>query len=242
MGLNLASKPFVNRRPVVRAAYLLVALGLALALVNGYLYWNYLSGQGATESGLQEVIAELEEESEKLDRARQQLEGLETEELNRKIEFVNLRIQQRTFSWSQLFDVLAETLPGDVRLSSLAPKFGSSRSRRGRGRGARPSEEVLLEIRGEAKSSDVLLEFVDRLFAHPAFKRPDLQREQARPEENVIEFSIATSYLAIAVAEKSPAEIPAEAAASETGSEAAEATAPETEEGSDEKSSEEAAE
>lgn len=208
MSLNLAGKPFVNRRPVQRISALAWIAGLALALLNGYLYWDYLSGQGAAESGLEEVVSQLEEETALLARASEQLAGLEADELNEKIEFVNLRIQQRTFSWSRLFDVLAATLPDDVRLSSLAPRFGRS-SRPGARRSRTPPEEgVRLEIRGQAKTSQALLEFVDRLFAHPAFEDPDLHNEQARADQNVIEYSISTVYLTdavVAAASQTPA-------------------------------------
>lgn len=194
MSLNLAGKPFVNRRPVQRISALCWVLGLVLAAVNGYLYWDYFSGQGVTESGLQEVVRELEEETRMLARAREQVAGLEAEELNTKIEFVNQRIQQRTFSWSRLFDVFAATLPDDVRLSSLMPRFGKASTRGNSRERAISPEGVRIEIQGQAKSSTALLEFVDRLFAHPAFENPDL-RQEARSEQGVIEFSISTDYL-----------------------------------------------
>lgn len=197
MGLNLARRPFVNQRAVRRAGYLLWVLGMFLAVANGFLYWNHLSGQGVTETGLQGVIGQLEEESRLLVRAQEALAGFETAELNRKVEFVNLRIQQRTFSWSQLFDVLAATLPGDVRLSTLTPKFGDAGRR---GAADRQPDEVQFEIRGEAKSSEALLGFLDRLFAHVAFDDPDLHREQTMSDQGVIEFSISTNYRVDAVA------------------------------------------
>lgn len=199
MSLNLAGRPFVNRRPVQRISALAWSLGLVLAGVNGYLYWDYLSGQGAAETGLEEVVGELEKESELLARAREQIAGLEAEELNRKIEFVNLRIQQRTFSWSRLFDVFAATLPDDVRLSSLTPKFENAAKRRGSSRPGAGGEGVEIDIQGQAKTSEALLEFLDRLFAHPAFEDPDLHQEQARQDQQVIEYSISTQYLPNAI-------------------------------------------
>jgi Tfp pilus assembly protein PilN len=194
MSLNLAAKPFVNRRPVQRISALCWVLALVLAGVNGYLYWDYFSGQGVTESGLQEVVREFEEETQMLARAREQVAGLEAEELNAKIEFVNQRIQQRTFSWSRLFDVFAATLPDDVRLSNLMPRFDKASTRgSSRARAVSPAG-VRIEVQGQAKSSTALLEFLDRLFAHPAFENPDL-RQEARSEQDIIEFSISTDYL-----------------------------------------------
>lgn len=195
MSLNLAQKPFVNRRPVRRVGLILGALGFILAVVNGYLFWNHLSGQGLAETGLQGVVDQLQQETALLLAAEGKLEGFEPDELNRKVEFVNLRIRQRTFSWSRLFDRLAETLPADVRLTRLNPSFadasrGESDSRT-RDLG---SEEVILEIKGESRSSDALLEFVDRLFEHEAFADPDLHQEAAQVDRAVITFSISTLY------------------------------------------------
>ena len=220
MSLNLARRPFINRRPVQRISVLAWILGLVLASLNAFLYWDYLSGQGATESGLQEVVAQLEDETEMLRLAREQLAGLEANELNNKIEFVNLRIEQRTFSWSRLFDVFAATLPADVRLSSLTPKFerdaggATSRSKK------LSSGEVQIEIRAQAKSGTALLEFLDRLFAHPAFRDPDLHREQTRSDQDVIEFSISTIYLTNAAEPTTPGAGDGEPAAASPSKEA----------------------
>lgn len=192
MSLNLARHPFQNLQPVRRAGLLIGLLAVVLAGVNVYLYWQHFSGQGAAESGLRELREQISEETALLEAARTELAGFDSSELNRKIEFVNLRILQRTFSWSRLFDLVAETLPADVRLTSLAPSFeevGAGRTRVTR------TDQASLEIRGEAKSSQALLEFVDRLFGHPAFAQPDLHQEAARPERGAIAFSISVLYL-----------------------------------------------
>ncbi len=192
MSLNLARRPFVNLRPIRRVGLILLVLGAALAVVNGYLYWNHLSGQGAAATGLQDVVRELERETGLLRAAEAQLAGFEPTELNQKIEFVNLRIRQRTFSWSRLFDLVVEALPSDVRLTSLSPRFGDPSQR---GREARNRTDLVgLEIRGEARTSEALLEFVDLLFAHRAFSDPDLHQEAMNPDRRVITFSISTMY------------------------------------------------
>ena len=41
--LNLARRPFLNSRPVVRVSLILWMLGLLLLLVNVSLFWSYLS-------------------------------------------------------------------------------------------------------------------------------------------------------------------------------------------------------
>jgi hypothetical protein len=53
-------------------------------------------------------------------------------------------------------------------------------------------QRVGLEMNGVARDSDALYGFVDALFAHPAFERPDLQRESHREE---VEFTLSAIYL-----------------------------------------------
>ena len=138
MLLNLARRPFVNRKPVRRIGAILLSLGVGLAIVNGYLYWQHWTGQGVAASGLEGVSRELEEERERLQRAFAGFADFDPRDLNGKIEFVNHRILQRTFSWSRLFDDVSDAMPTDVRLLSLAPQFDERRTRR-RGRAARMS-------------------------------------------------------------------------------------------------------
>ena len=81
-----------------------------------------------------------------------------------------------------------------TRLTSLSPRFGD-RNRRGRlsgRRGLRPGE-VLLEIRGVAAYSSEMLAFIDRLFANPNFRDPDLTHEAIR--DGHLEFALSTIYI-----------------------------------------------
>jgi Tfp pilus assembly protein PilN len=202
--LNLARRPFVNTRPVTRAALLLWLLGGVLLLGNVFLFWSYLSGSSEKRAEL----AGLEEEVGRQQRAVAQLDarlaGLDLEQQNEQVAFLNRKIAERTFSWSLLFDRLAEVLPDDVRLMQLqpAPIGGDDRP------GARPtatlrgrrapgsSDRVPLIIRGESKSDEALAELQDKLFAHPAFDDPDLTQE-TRDEErnNVIRFDLRVTYI-----------------------------------------------
>ncbi len=120
-GINLARRPFVNRRPVARLASLLWLVGVALLLVNVRLYGGHWQGTAVNRQRLAEVNRQIEEESRKLDDVDRRLRRVNLARQNRQVAFLNRLITARTFPWSALFDDLEEVLPHDVRLQSVQP-------------------------------------------------------------------------------------------------------------------------
>ena len=199
--LNLARRPFVNRRPVRRLALLLWVLALALVLVNGALYWRHFSGEDKSRERVETIDLEVETETQRLEQLRDELSQLDLEKQNREVEYLNARIAQRTFSWSSLFDRLAEVLPRDVRLYRLAPKVvGPSVDERRRKATAPQRDIVYLTLAGAARSEEALLEFLDLLFAHPSFRQPNLSSEARKG--GLIEFNMTVTHLPEARANK----------------------------------------
>lgn len=188
---NLAQRPFLNLRPARRLGG---ALAVAALLLTGWNVWSSWRS-GAGEAHQRSEIARLTAESAA---ARARLATLErdlaTRDLaaeNRRAEFLNARISQRTFGWNLLFDRLGETLPRGVRLRRLSPRLAQA----GPGAAvAAPAETVQLELTGEAEDDESLLELVDRLFADPAFDSPDLHREN-RDRSGTLQFTLTVSYL-----------------------------------------------
>jgi Tfp pilus assembly protein PilN len=130
-----------------------------------------------------------------------QLAGLELGKQNEQVEFLNRKIAERTFSWSLLFDRLAETMPNDVRLIQLQPapiggdERPGSRNRSADRSAALASDRVPLVIAGESKSDEEMLRFVDNLFAHPSFDNPSLLEEARTDEGDRIRFALHVTYL-----------------------------------------------
>ena len=202
--LNLSRRPFLNTRPVTRVALLLWALGGLLLLGNVTLFWNYLSGSTEKREELARMKEQVERERESVGRLQARLAGLDLAQQNEQVEFLNHKIAERTFSWSLLFDRLAETMPDNVRLIQLQPAAigGEERPRSGRARTAASqaaplaSDRVPLVIAAEAKSDEDMNRFVDNLFGHPAFRDPDFTRESRDDEEGSrIQFSVHVTYL-----------------------------------------------
>lgn len=219
---NLAARPFVNDRPVRRLIGVLWGVAVLLLLFNAYRYWRYATTNVEGRDQLQSIRDETDQELETIDELRTRLAGFDLRSQNDEIDFLNRRIAERSFPWSELFEQLGDVLPRGVRVRSLAPQLPEPQRQRRR---RRPAEEtrVTLAIDGTAEDGEALLDFVDRLFAHPAFAQPLLERE-SRQNDSLINFNLETYYRPRLQAAEEEAEAPEELVA-ETASNADEVAA-----------------
>lgn len=202
--LNLARRPFVNTRPASRVALFLWIVGGVLLLSNVTLFYGYLSGSTEARAELAGKREAIEAEQRKIRQLEARLAGLELEEQNEQVEFLNRKIAERAFSWSLLFDRLAQVMPDDVRLIQLQPASIGGDDRPGSRpptsvRGRRPvgsSERVPLNLQVESKSYEAFNQLVDSMFAHPAFDDPDFLRESRDEDESeVVRFDLRVTYI-----------------------------------------------
>lgn len=197
--INLAARPFVNERPVRRAALLLLVGGLLLAAANGWIYTRYVLQRTASAGELERVEAAIESEERQVARLAAELAAADLTQQNRLVEFLNQRIAERTFGWSVLFDRLEDLLPRDVRLVSLTPREaeGSQRERaragEGTGGAATAEQRFDLALVGVAREPEAVLELIDAMFADAAFRDPDLHQESFRAGE--VQFTLDVVYL-----------------------------------------------
>lgn len=208
--LNLARRPFVNSRPVVRAAAALWLLGLLLLLGNVYLFWTYRTGSADKRTEIEQREAQVDKEQEVIRELKARLDNMDLDQLNAQIDFLNRKIDERTFSWSLLFDRLAEVMPKDVRIKRLTPITSAQLEERMRvqGAGARGNVaegQVLLSITAQSKSDEALRQFVDNLFRHPSFDEPNWSRQVRDEEANLVEFELTVAYLPQPAAGRQPA-------------------------------------
>lgn len=197
--LNLAQRPFSNQAPVKRLGVLMGALSLLLLLVNVISYRSYFAGAGeSARVDLREVDRQIASLDAALVDLRRELGDYDLAAINSRVELLNLKIAERTFGWSRLFEDLAAVLPNDVRLQRLSPRLG--------GQGSRGA--VLLTLQGVARSDEGLLGLIDALFAHPRFRDPNPSRETER--EGQQQFSLSVIYLPDKVFSLSGVPAPAE--------------------------------
>lgn len=186
--INLARRPFVNQRPVRRISVSMASAGLALLLVNLWLYVGYAAERRQNEGELRRIAGQIEQEGRRVVELRVTLAEADLGAQNALVVFLNQRIAERTFGWSVLFDRLSSLLPEDARLLSLTPRFGDD------GRPGEPaSSEIRLGLGGAARSSEAVLDLVDALFADPAFRDPDLHQETGLGGE--VRFTLDVVYM-----------------------------------------------
>jgi Tfp pilus assembly protein PilN len=206
-GLNLSRRPFVNGRPVTRIALLLWLLGGLLLLGNVFVSMSYVAGTGEKRQQLAQVEQQKEKEQRSIQMLNDRFANLNLAGQNEQVDFLNEKIDERTFSWSLLLDRMSKLLPQDVRLTRMTPHGVVDTQSERRRRGApppvsrkKPQEgRVTLAINGEAKDDESLLRFVDNLFADPAFVEPDLLQETKQETKegtnSIIKFDLRVGYL-----------------------------------------------
>ena len=197
--LNLARRPFLNSRPVVRVSLLLWVLGLLLLLGNVSLFWSYLESSADKRQQIARGGQEIARQQAAAAQLQSRLDNIDLERQNEQVDFLNEKIEERTFSWSLLLDRLAEVLPNDVRLTRLTPRTedpAAGQSRRSRTARSQPRREgqIPLLITGETRNDEALLRFVDNLFAHPAFVDANPTREE-RLENGLVRFELSVQYI-----------------------------------------------
>lgn len=193
MGPNLATRPFANERPVKRATSLIWLIALALLVINVFIYQRYLSGQYEQRQAIEDLQTRIEAEQQTIVQLEDDLAALDLDRQNERIEFLNVEIAKRTFSWSRLFDRLEEVLPPEVRLSRVAPRAAEQRHVDARLGDQSVEDLVAIELHGRAEDGDHLLEFVDGLFEHSSFLVPNLVSEQENDDFS-LDFSLRVLY------------------------------------------------
>jgi Tfp pilus assembly protein PilN len=124
--LNLAAKPYRDYRPyiaVMAIGWLLVAL---MALNNLDTWYRYQHDTKTTRDEIAALERQTNVERSKVQAAQQRLRSINVPLMAAQMQYVNSRLAERAFSWSELLDRLERVLPDDVRLVSVAPSFNKN--------------------------------------------------------------------------------------------------------------------
>jgi len=166
---NLATRPFLNTRPVWLvtaaaglAALILLALNLRLFLVAN----RSLEDEVARRDALLERHETLEAE---VRRDIGALERVPWRTLTRRVRATNLILREHSFSWLGMLDDIERVMPYDVRLTKIAPAVSAE--------GIRLSLEVI------AHNRDAMLQLLDNFIADERFSDPTPSSE-ATPEDD----------------------------------------------------------
>jgi Tfp pilus assembly protein PilN len=179
---NLASRPFLNTRPVWLVTVVAVLVTLVLVVINVQLY-----------RGSKRSLAEQRAQRDQLAAQHRQVEGEVRQELgvlgkvqwrtlSRQVDGLNVILSEHSFSWLDLLDDIEGVLPYQVRLTRIAPSIGT--------------EGVTLSLFGISRTREAMLEFLENLFADERFGDP-LPKYEVTPEEATsvgYEFTLAVDY------------------------------------------------
>jgi Tfp pilus assembly protein PilN len=120
---NLATRPFYNVRAVQVALSILAAVVLGITLFNVIRIVALLASQqtlGTTADQSEREAARLRAEAARI---RAQINPAELETVATAAREANNLIDQRAFSWTELFTQFEATLPDDVRITAVQPRL-----------------------------------------------------------------------------------------------------------------------
>jgi hypothetical protein len=126
LDLNLASRPFINRRPSRRVALLLTVLAALVIGANFWLFGSFLRTTAAARETLAGLEQQLVEQEAATQKAWNELQAIDLEDGNAQARYLNSLIHRRAFPWSRLFDDLEDVLLDDVFLKGVAPQVPES--------------------------------------------------------------------------------------------------------------------
>ena len=177
--LNLAGRPYRDYRPlyaVVVVTSILIAIMLLNNIETGY---RYVRETRTTREKIVQIENQIEAENRRTDDANQRLRGVNVKQLAEQTQFVNARLAERAFSWSELLDKLERVIPDDVRIESISPAFGKNGI-------------VHLTMQGTAKSGDGMTRTIDR-FNHDAHFANPFPTSEERTDTGY-KFGIGVDY------------------------------------------------
>ena len=153
---NLSTRPFYNERAVQLLLALAALVVVTLTAFNAMRIFS-LSRENTELSSL---VNRDRQEAQRLTREAQKIRaGINHDELQATADaagVANALIDQRTFSWTQFFNHIEQTLPPDVMLTAVAPSFG------------RDSTIIQMSVLG--KRIEDIDEFMEKLEATGAFQ------------------------------------------------------------------------
>ena len=161
---NLSTRPFYNERAVQAG---LAAIAIVLGLLTVFTAWQFVA-LTAQQRELSALIARDETRAASLKRDAQQVRGrLDARLLDstvRATREANQVIDERTFSWTALFNVIERTIPAEVRLQAVLPTLDRGR--------------LMVRLTVHADRVEPVGTFLDRLEAAGAFKELRSMEEQ----------------------------------------------------------------
>ena len=153
---NLSTRPFYNERAVHAAAVAVALLVLAVTVWQGVRVVRLSRYKTELNTAIKRDKSQADYLTAEAQQTRRGLDQKELAVVAARAKEANDLIEQRTFSWTALFNQLSSTLPEDVMLTGVQPEFTEGET------------QVSLAVQG--KRSDDIDAFWDRLEKTGSFR------------------------------------------------------------------------
>jgi Tfp pilus assembly protein PilN len=177
---NLSTRPFYNERVVHLLAALAAVIVVAITLMNVVKVVELSRRNTELSTRAARDRAEAQRLTTEAAGVRKGIDEAELKVVAAAAREANALIDQRTFSWTALFNHLEDTLPPDVMLVSVRPSLQNGVSR------------VSLVVLGR-KTEDVD-EFMEKLEATGVFEHV-LPRNQERTDDGLLRQTLEADYV-----------------------------------------------
>jgi type IV pilus assembly protein PilN len=187
---NLSTRPFYNERAVRLwlTIFAVVAAAATAFNVSRVLGYSRSDTALATQASRDEArAAELRASAAKL---RASVDVKQVDIASVEARQANELIDRRTFSWTELFNRLENTLPPDVRITSVRPALDRE-------------QRIMLAVSVLARGVDDVNEFMENLEATGAFKDL-LSREERINDDGQLVAVLEAEYISAPAGEKQP--------------------------------------
>lgn len=178
---NLATRPFYNERAVR------LVLGLIFVAIGAVTAFNVteLIRLSDSQKTLGARAAQSEQDAARLRReaatVRAQINARDLETVASAAREANGIIDQRAFSWSELFDQLEHTLPDDVRITAIDPTLTKE-------------GQFIIQIAVQARRSEDVDQFIESLEKTGSF-RDMITPTESTNDDGLLEAVIRGAYI-----------------------------------------------
>jgi Tfp pilus assembly protein PilN len=176
---NLSTRPFYNERALHWALAVAFAVIAALTVFNVTRVISLSARQGTLSADVQRQEARIQQMTADAAKVRGSIDQKALERVIASAKEANAIIDQRTFSWTELFNHLESTLPAGVMLTSVRPTI--------------TKEELRIELTVLGREVEKIDEFIEKLEATGAFVGV-MTSEEAVNEDDQIEARIEARY------------------------------------------------
>lgn len=179
--LDFARRPFSDERPIWALVALLFAAGAVLLIANLRLYASFHRDVAGIQADIDRLGGRGREAARASEKARTALQSYKLSSLAIESQSLLRLVAERRFSWTGLLARLEKTLPPDVRLAHLLPRFDSP-------------AEVSLDLSLVGRGPDSVVKAVAALAADPAFRdvalKNETSAERGAPEGHSFDLSM----------------------------------------------------